>query len=171
VSSSFTAFDQWCDPQGHGLCPACTWLYRDRQLRTRPHLVTRNPPTMTWLDPVTFAAQLTLPVTPVVAISVPTRPGRKHVLPAAQWGRVTLDDVPLPWGAADVTRLRILRELRTRGATARELAQQTPPWRHLHRANPRERAHLMQHWSALEPWRTRPTWLRLALLATADSPR
>jgi hypothetical protein len=40
---------------------------------------------------------------------VPLRPGRKHLLPTATWGHVTVDDAQLPWSTTDTARLAATR--------------------------------------------------------------
>lgn len=39
VSNKFTGATDWADPQGSGLCPACTWGYRTLELRRQILLV------------------------------------------------------------------------------------------------------------------------------------
>lgn len=168
VSGVFTSHDSWHDPTGAWLCAACVWGYRTSRLRLVPHLVTADPP---GLDALTFAAvaeRLTRgPVAAGSALTVPLRPGRKHLMPAACWGRVTVDDTALAWTVADAARLAATIRLRTAGFTSRQLAQPAPAWPVLRRLTGALRADVATDWEALRPWRTSPPWLNLAVAVTS----
>lgn len=166
VSENFTAFGEWLNPQGHGLCPACSWAYTTPSLRARAQLVTREPTSLTPIGPAQLFQALQKPSTLDVAIAVPSRAGRKHVLPLARWGRVQLDDTSISWTSADVDRLHVLAVLRESGATRADLAQAAPAWRVLNTIPAGERAHFLAQWAQLQPWRQAKPWLQLALLAT-----
>jgi len=169
VSKVFTAFDGWVDPSGQGgLCPTCAWGYQHPELRCRPHLVTRDPAGLVALDrAATFERLAAGPLEPTAAVIVPLRPGRKHLFPAASWGRVTLDDVQLPWIAAAADLLRLVALLRGRGFGTRMLTEPAPPFPVLRRLPAQEWAPTMHDWGLLDPWRTQPSpWLDLALHIT-----
>lgn len=166
ISDNFTAFDQWLHLEGSGLCPACTWCFRSTILRTAPHLVSHSPPDARALTRPELAVILTRPLTPDHAVTVPLRPGRKHVLPAAVWGRVAVDTTMIAWGSHDAALLPLLQDLRSRGTTPQHLAAPAPPWRLLQTTPAAARPALLRDWKRLEPWRARRPWLDLAILAT-----
>lgn len=166
VSDNFTGYDDWLNPQAYGLCPSCSWAYTFTALRAKPHLVHREPPALTPLDPAQLHQALQQPPTLDTTITVPSRAGRKHVLPLARWGRVQLDDTAITWTSADVDRLAILTTLRQRGISATALAQNVPSWLVLRTVADTERAELLEQWTELNPWRASRPWLQLALLAT-----
>lgn len=169
VSKVFTAFDDWVKPSGHGgLCPACAWGYQHAALRSHPHLVTRAPAALVVLDrAATFDHLAGGPIDGSIAVIVPLRPGRKHLFPSAGWGRVTLDEVHLPWTVADAELLRLVARLRGRGFGTRMLTEPAPPFPVLRRLPSHEWALTMRDWDLLDPWRTQPSpWLDLALHIT-----
>lgn len=166
VSKAFTGYDSWRDPCGAGLCPTCTWGYRTPQLRAAPHQVTARPTAMQRLEPHQLAAALAAALPADTAVIVPLRPGRKHLLPTAVWGRVTVEDAHLPWGADDATRLSAMHRLRALGFGSRMLAGPAPVWSVLRRL-PRHWYGRVQHdWAVLEPWRDRPLWFELGVQAS-----
>lgn len=165
LSRGFTSIEQWRHPSGWGLCQPCAWSYATTELRRHPHLVRLHPPALQALSPLELGQLLTGPVKVDVAVTVPSRPGRKHVLPSAQWGRVTLDETPLTWTRADTVRLAALLRLRQAGAASAALTRPAPPWA-LIRASRQVRENVITDWEILTPWRERPQWLTLALLAT-----
>lgn len=166
VSDNFTGYDGWLNPQGHGLCPPCAWAYTFTSLRAKPHLILRDPPTLTPLDPAGLNQALHEPPTLDASIAVPSRAGRKHVLPAARWGRIQFDDTAITWTAADVARLAILTSFRERGISAAALGQNTPSWQVVRAVPESDRAEFLGQWNELHPWRASRPWLQLALLAT-----
>lgn len=166
VSKVFTGHDGWADPSGTGLCPACTWGYRTPRLRANAHLVTREPLRLRPLSPARLGDLLTRPLAPEAAVVVPLRPGRKHLLPGAGWGRVTVENALLPWTAADADRLGAMRRLRALGFGSRMLAAPAPPWSVLRRLPRHWWADVLEDWSALAPWRTRPPWFDLGVHAS-----
>lgn len=165
VSRSFTARDGWLHPGGSGLCSACSWAYRELRLRQLPHIVQRTPLTLTALSPVTLSQALSRQIDDQVAITVP-RSGRKHLLPSARWGLVLLEDIAVPWKKADATRLDVMHDLRSLGASDDDLRQPAPPWPLLRTAGS-DRGRLLTKWSRLRQWREqRPTHLEIAVIAT-----
>lgn len=168
VSKSFTGFDGWANPAGPGLCPSCTWAYRTPALRQLPHEITTYPSCRALTRP-RLRALLAHPLPPTTAVVVPLRPGRKHLLPNAQWGRVTTDDATLTWTTGDTTRLEAMATLRTQGFGPRMLLAHTPAWPVLSKLTPRQRLRTQQHWVQLAPWRRARPWFDLAIHATATS--
>lgn len=162
VSRVFTGYDGWVDPSGPGLCPACAWGYRTRALRTAAHMVIAHPLLLQQLSPVRLGDLLTEPLSPQVAVVVPLRPGRKHLFPAAVWGRVTVEDACLPWTGADATRLGVMRRLRALGFRPRMLTEPAPAWSVLRRLPRTWWSQVGADWDLLEPWRTRRPWFDLA---------
>lgn len=162
VSDTFTAFDGWKRPGTSGVCSACGWAYTTPQLRAVPFLVDRASSTLRELGGLQLAAVLTCgPLEVGQAVTVPARAGRKHVLPAARWGMVTVDDLPLPWSATDAQRmtsaLTLIQEYSAKPTT---LIEATPPYRWLASHPVRDWPRLQQLWGELHPWRTDPSpWL------------
>ena len=166
VSRSFTGRDHWTLPGGAGLCSACTWAYQEPALRKRAHIVLgRRQPVLHALDSPGLLEALSSEVDSQTAVTLP-RSGRKHLLPGAQWGRVLLDDIALPWSRADAARLTVLDEIRRLGASDADLRHPAPPWPLIHTVGPAHRPRLLQAWDELRAWRTRPAHLEVALIAT-----
>lgn len=166
LSRSFTTFDDWLAPSEPALCAACTWGYRTTDLRSNLMQITRDPPTAGFVANAALRGLLSSSLAEDVAVTIPSRPGRKHVLPHALWGTVTLDDLPLPWSRGDGERLRIVEDLRGRGAPASTLQESTPPWRMVAMTDPAARADLLTAWAALDPWRRSKPWMTVAVLVT-----
>lgn len=172
AGENFTGFSDWLGSPAGGLCASCAWVYRTPALRNTAHLITADPPSLKPLNPADlYACLLAGAPTTEEAITVPLRPGRKHVLPAAQWGLVAVDDVVIQWTSIDGHRLQLLAELRERGATSVQLRESTPPWSLIKNSTPPHRSVLLATWAALEPWRNRGPWMDLALLATSSRAR
>lgn len=170
VSRVFTAFDGWVNPSGDGICPACTWGYRHAPLRNHSHLVTRDPVGLEAVTPMEVGRLLETPLATDAALVVPLRPGRKHLVPTAGWGRVTLDDVQLPWSTADTFRLAAVRRLRAHGFGSRMMAEPSPSWSVLRRISRQQWQVILDDWGTLDPWRSSRLWLDLALYATIPNP-
>lgn len=168
VSKSFTGFEGWLDPSGHGLCAACCWAYSTDALRLSAHVVTADPPALTTLTRTQVGELLGRgPVGVGCAVVVPLRPGRKHLMHAAVWSRVTIDDAQLPWGARDAARLRIMAQLRDLGFGTRMLTGTAPPFPTLRKLPADQWARVVQMWAELDPWRISDSpWLALALHVT-----
>jgi len=167
VSKTFTGFDGWADPSSGGLCPPCTWAYRTPVLRQVPHEITTHPSCRALTRP-RLRALLAHPVPTTTALVVPLRPGRKHLLPTAQWGRVTTDDATLTWTDADADRLGVMATLRAQGFGPRMLLAPAPAWPVLVKLPPRQRLLTQQDWSLLTPWRRARPWFDLAVHASAS---
>lgn len=165
ISRVFTAYDGWTDPTGTGLCACCAWGYRHRPLRAGAHLVTRAGSSRALtVSQVGRHLQQALP--PDRALIVPLHPGRKHLVPTAVWGRVTVEDAHLSWTGPDTHRLAAVRRLRAHGFGTRMLTAPAPPWAVLRRLSPADYASVLDDWRDLDPWRERRPWLALALHAT-----
>lgn len=174
ISKTFSGFDDWAQPNGFGICEVCAWGHATAQLRLSAHLVTRTPAMLQALERAdAHSVLLAGPMDSGRALIVPLRPGRKHLLPSASWGRVTVDNAKLPWGAGDVARLHHLTDLRGRGFGSRMLTEPVPPFTVL-RTLPREQWEATMHaWRQLDPWRSPDNpWLPLAVhLTTSATPR
>lgn len=162
VSKRFTGYSSWTNSAARTLCAACTWAYRTPALRSAAHLVTRGPAALTTLTPTNLHQVLAGPIDARTAIIVPLVPGRKHLLPDAQWGRVTVDDLALDWTAADRDRLQVMARLRGRGFTETVLAAAAPDYRTLAGLAPEAWPAIFDDWAALDPWRAAPPWWQLA---------
>jgi len=168
VSKVFTAFEGWGNPSGAGLCPACTWAYRTPVLRMSAHLVTTQPRMVT-LTPSRLRKVLQHPVEADAAVVVPLHPGRKHLLPAAQWGRIAVEDAALTWTGADADRLSSMHTLRSLGFGPRLLVAEAPQWQVLRRLPPAQRRRVQQEWPLLNTWRRSRLWFDLAVLASTPT--
>jgi len=167
VSKVFTAYDGWHDPAGSGLCPPCAWGYANSVLRLRPHMITALPQ-LTLLSPSRLRDILSAPVPADSALVVPLHPGRKHLLPAARWGQVTVDDASLTWTATDAHRLEVMCQLRTMGFGPKMLLAPGPNWSVLRRLTSRSRTTARELWPVLDPWRRSRLWFALATTAAAS---
>lgn len=165
VSPTFTGFEGWIGPAG-GLCPSCVWLYRTATLRTLPHLVTQAPTFAAQSLDAIFVLLATSALRPTAAVSVPLRPGRKHLFAHVQWGTVRTDDANLTWSAMDAGRLLAVKRLRGLGFSGAQITSPAPAYEVLRR-QPADLWHDVQLlWDALDPWRSTTHWLALALKIT-----
>lgn len=87
------------------------------------------------------------------ALVVPLRPGRKHLLPMATWGRVAVEDVDLGWNHQELARLRQIDRLRALGFGSRMLTAAAPPFQVMRTLTPEQFPQVLDAWSQLEPWR------------------
>ena len=164
VSRTFTGFDGWAQPSAWGLCMACCWAYRGTGLRTIG-LVTRRPRWRTVTRRVAGEV-LTAALPHDMALIIPLR-GRKHPLPSAVWGRVTVDDAQLSWTVRDADRLRVVQRLRSQGFGPRMLAAPSPPWPVL-RGLPEEAwVSVLAGWESLAVWRRNRPWFDVAMVVTS----
>lgn len=168
MSRTFTGFDGWTDIAASTLCQVCVWAYSTKALRSDLMLVTSNPPTATTLTTARLRTVLEHEVASDIAVVVPLRPGRKHLLPHAIWGRVAVDDITLPWVAADADRLSAVIRLRRRGFSVAALGRDAPAYNTLKTVPRRTWASIFADWDCLAPWRRRPLYLDLA--STASTP-
>lgn len=105
ISRRFTGYESWTNLAGRRLCAVCVWVYRHKPLRSDPHIVTRDPATLRQATPALLHQVLSTPVAADTAVILPLRPGRKHLVPGARWGMVTVEDIQLTWTSADANRL------------------------------------------------------------------
>lgn len=168
ISKTFTGFDGWRDLAGRGLCPVCAWGHATTELRSCAHLVRRSPPAVSALLRAQVAEFLQRgALSPEVALAVPLRPGRKHILPAARWGRVATDDAQLAWTDLDAHLLALIVDLRREGFGTRMLREAAPPFVALSRLPSHRWASVMTTWDRLKVWRSPDNpWLSLALHVT-----
>lgn len=153
VSKTFTAYDTWAAPGRVGTCAPCTWAYTTPALRSAPHAIAlhRACDQLTRTQAYQLLRFGALPLER--AITLPLHPGRKHLLPLAQWGHVTIDDACLPWGATEAARLEATAQLRAMGFTAAALTAPAPPFQDLRRHNSNRWHLILQMWQLLDPWR------------------
>ena len=168
VSRTFTGFDGWVEPRGARLCVACGWMYRLPSLRSSMHLVTQHPD-LEILSPEQLGEILTRAVPTHWAVVVPLRPGRKHVLPHAQWGRVAVDDVALRWGEHETVALAAMRRLRASGFRVRALLKPYPDATDLQGVSRSEWAAVIEDWWRLTEWRRAPLWWAVGVRATTPA--
>lgn len=164
VSAVFTGYDHWVHPAGPGLCEGCTWSYRTPSLRSTISLVTRDPARYQALDRTTCLAILQCAVPAGMALVVPLRPGRKHLLPIAQWGMVATDAAVVPWNAREAALLQLVVELRRHGFGSRMLMEPAVPFTMLQRLPAAVGDWVMAVWGQLDEWRVADSpWFPLAL--------
>lgn len=168
VSKAFTGFDDWAEPAGRGLCGACSWGYSTPALRAVPHLVDRDSAGMRELTRAEAGQMLQVgPLDTGRALVVPLRPGRKHILPTAEWGRVAVDDAHLPWTEREAGLLGVVAGLRELGFGSRMLAEAAPPYTVLSGLPGSVWAQVMDDWARLAVWRVQAgPWLPLAVHLT-----
>jgi hypothetical protein len=170
VSSSFTGWDLWASAAGAGLCAVCAWGYRSPELRQAATWVTARPPGLILPAISVLATLLSLPLRDDVAVTVPLRPGRKHLLPSATWGRIFTGEAALSWTRHDADRLAALARLRGDGFSAKMLAARAPDFSVMRRLPPGRRYGAVGDWHELAAWRIRRPWLELAIRVTSAEP-
>jgi|UPI0008383E29 hypothetical protein len=168
VSRTFTGFDGWTDIAAPTLCRVCVWAYSTKALRSELMLVTSDPPRATTLSVARLRTVLKHELPSDIAVVVPLRPGRKHILPHAMWGRVAVDDIALPWVVTDADRLSAVIRLRRHGFSLAALGRDAPAYGTLKTLPRRTWASIFVDWDNLAPWRRRPLYLDLA--STASTP-
>lgn len=173
VSKSFTAFDSWTNPASVTLCRACSWAYRHQLFRAVPHLVTRHPlDQLEALSRTRLLAELATPIDADKAVTIPLRPGRKHIITEARWGHVTTDHGPLHWSSADAACLRTVTALVDLGISPRSLRSPAPDHAGLRPLQPAQVSEVLALWPELNRWRTRQLpWLEVALAALKNRHR
>lgn len=171
ISKAFTAFDDWNDPSGPGICQACAWMYSTPALRRQPQEITREPSAWRVLERCEAGALLRAgPLPPDTALVVPLRPGRKHLLPRAAWGRVCVDDAQLVWHRHQAELLRLVFRLRGSGFGTRMLTEPAPPFQTLRALPPDRWSRVLDDWQELAVWRTADNpWMSLALHITTPT--
>lgn len=144
---------------------ACSWAYRGKGLRSCIGLVTREP---SWCQLSCASAREVLDVALPhdAALIVPLR-GRKHLLPSASWGRVSVDDAQLSWTKWDAARLQAVQRLRAQGFGPKMLSAAAPPWPVLRRLPPQTWDGVVADWEALVVWRRNRPWFDVAMSVTS----
>lgn len=171
VSKVFTAFDDWSNPGGSGLCHTCAWAFSTPNLRSTIHLVGRDPAR---LSPLTKAEAKSVllhgELDPGTSLVVPLRPGRKHLLPTATWGRVCVDNAQLLWTATHARLLALVDQLRELGFGSRMLTEPAPPFAVMRTLPQAQWATVLRSWEALAVWRAPDSpWLSLAVHLTTPT--
>lgn len=171
LSKVFTGFEGWFHPGGRGLCAACSWGYSNKALRAVPHLISRDPASMRELTRAAVSELLAEGALEAgSAVVVPLRPGRKHILPSAAWGRVSVDDAHLPWTDRDAQLLGLVVRLRRLGFGSRMITEPAPPYQVLSQLDTSVWALVLYAWEQLSPWRAPANpWLALALHLTTST--
>ena len=148
------------------MCRACCWAYRTPLLRTVPHLIVRCPELLLSLSGSELHAALARPLTSGSAIVVPLRPGRKHVISGAAWGRIVTDDALLSWTDQDVACLDVVDDLRAAGFKTRSLYEPAPPHQVVRQLPAEQIPNILTRWDQLQPWRTNPVRMQIACKTT-----
>ncbi|MFC9362549.1 hypothetical protein ACFTZB_38995 [Rhodococcus sp. NPDC057014] len=166
ISRRFTGFESWTNLAARKLCQVCAWAYRDRTLRSAAHIVTRDPATLRPATPALLHQVLSTTLGADTAVIVPLRPGRKHLIPDAIWGAVTIDDTHLTWQDHDAARLVVMSRLRGHGFTETMLRNNAPTYSVLHRLPADRWPQVFDDWNLLAPWRHADPWWEVGLRAT-----
>ncbi|QSE87820.1 hypothetical protein JWS13_03925 (plasmid) [Rhodococcus pseudokoreensis] len=166
ISRRFTGFESWTNLAARKLCQVCAWAYRDRTLRSDARIVTRDPATLRTATPTLLHQVLSTTLGADTAVIVPLRPGRKHLIPDARWGAVTVDDSRLNWAAEDARRLEVMCRLRDRGFTETMLRDNAPTYSVVHRLPADRWPQVFDDWNLLAPWRHADPWWEVGLRAT-----
>jgi hypothetical protein len=164
VSDQFTGWDRYATAPGQPCwCAGCAWAHSDATLRTRPHIISTSRAGVA--DPTLLRHTLSTPLPPDLAVIIPLS-RKKHLLPAAQWGTVTTDDLALRWGRQEARLLALVEWLRARGFSEAALSEPAPRYEALVRLTAADQAHVLSAWPDLQPWRANRVLLRIALLST-----
>lgn len=167
VSGVFTGYDNWTHPGGPGLCDACSWAYRTPELRTTITAVFRRPARCQHLDRDSCLGLLQCAIPAGMALVVPLRPGRKHLVPIAAWGMVCTDAAVMAWTAREAALLQLVVELRRLGFGSSMLLERSVPFAMMQRLPAAAGDWVRGVWPRLDPWRLPDgPWLPLALHVT-----
>lgn len=170
LSKSFTGFEGWADPSGRGMCGACAWGHSVDDLRKVAHLVRQDPAALVAVARGEVGRILAAPLGVGECLVVPLRPGRKHILPGAVWGRVCVDDAHLPWTDRQARLLGRVVWLRGLGFGSRMLAEAAPAYGVMARLDPQTWTDVLDAWAELAEWReSQGPWLALAVYATTPT--
>lgn len=155
VSNRFTAWDDWLRPGGQ-VCRVCQWAFSTPALRSKVMLI-ESDGCLVELDGADLRHLLSGPLGDR-ALSLPLRPGRKHTLPAARWGLVSVDDALVSWERLERILRWQLETLRGWGFTVADLAEAAPSYRTVSTLGPDERVRALAIFADLAPWRGTPAW-------------
>jgi len=169
ISDHWFGFDAWRTASRPRLCIVCAWLYATADLRRHSHIITAAP-TLQQAGPSQLYSLLSQPLPADTAVAVILRPGRKHVLPNAKWGRIAADDTCISWSTSDTGRLATMKRLRRLGFGSHQLAAPAPAHTVLTKLEPAQQLEALDAWQALDTWRTRQPWLQIAIRATMPEP-
>lgn len=158
VSRRFTGYETWTNLPSRALCEVCVWAYRHLRLRSCAHIITADPPAMLEALPTQLRKVLAQPLPAGIAVTVPARLWRKHLLPDARWGQICVDGVNITWRTEDAQRLAVMCSLRELGFTEQDLRAPAPPHRVLRTLEHRRWAQILEDWETLVPWRSAPSW-------------
>src|SRR6478672_1944888 len=161
VSAKWTGWSDWRSAVRPMLCAGCAWGYREPGHRHGGLLVT-TAPTVSPLDADGLAEVLSRELDTGQAVVLPLHRGRKHVLPTAAWGRLSVDDVTLPWTQAESARLQVVIRLRRLGVTGAALTKPAAPYRVLAGLPAHQRMEMLHLWPQLNRWRPATPWLAAA---------
>lgn len=166
VSRVFTGTDRWIHPAGRSLCGVCAWAYSAPRAREAIRCVSRAPAAVRELTLAQAYAQLSGGgLEASLALVIPIRPGRRHLLPQAQWGRIVTDHGCFTWSSTDADRLLAVHRLHGAGIPAAALMGAAAPWLVIDRARSSgQLAQTLNDWELLKPWRagSMHPWLALA---------
>lgn len=168
VSRKFTMFDDWVSPGGD-LCQVCAWGLSGAGLRSTVMAVESG--LVRDLDGVDLAALLSRPLSDQTAVVLPLRPGRKHLLPAARWGHVVVDDVAVRWGAGEVVLRAEMAWLRSRDFSVAMIHDGNPDVGLLRRIPTPEIADVLDALDRVRRWRHSPHWQIAVRASTSSSTR
>nr|WP_172682053.1 hypothetical protein [Rhodococcus erythropolis] len=116
-----------------------------------------------------LGARLQKPLTSAHALVVPVGMRRKHLLPHARWGEISVDDISLSWTKHDVHTLAAMRRLRADGFGERMLAASAPQFAMMRRLPAARWTGLLGDWAELDRWRAAPPWWELGLRASSSN--
>lgn len=173
VSNKFTGWDHYgTTPQHVLVCCRCEWAFAGDRVRTHAWVITapgRRPGAAlaAHRDAAGFIASLTSPLPDDACMVLPTL-GRRHAMPYAQWGCVSLDGRPLPWGHAAAQAARHVRRLDLLEVPLAAVFDPAPPTAVLVAAPPSRRSEILQIWEHLEPWRLDRDYLTVAIRCAAS---
>ena len=166
VSRVFTGTDSWTQPAGHLLCRACAWAYSAPRAREAIRHVFRAPAAVRELTIAQAYGELSRGgLEASASMVVPIRPGRRHLLPHAQWGRIATDHGCFAWSDADADRLQAVQRLRDAGVRMAAFTDAVAPWTVIVGARARgDLTQVLGDWESLRPWRAgaMSPWLELA---------
>lgn len=168
ISRKFTAFDDWISPGGE-LCQVCAWGLSEAGLRSTTVAIEDG--LVRELDGAGLAALLSRPIDEKTAVVLPLRPGRKHLLPAARWGHVVVDDVAVRWGGAEVVLRAEMAWLRARDFSVAMIQDCSPDIGLLRRIPTHEMPDVLEALERVRRWRNSPHWQIAVRASTSSSTR
>lgn len=169
VSKRFTDWDHWRTPGGRWVCAACAWIFTTDSLRRQMREVTATPSSRE-LSPVGLHHRLMSGVPASTAVILPLKPGRKHLIAHAEWGKVCVDDAVVSWTKSCADRLEAMTRLREFGFSVRQLKSHSPTYQVMIDIQPGLWPQIMTEWGLLDSWRqdNNPYW---EIAVRASSPR